>query len=735
LGALDYSGDQQALESLDRDINAAGSDATKLAPIERQLISLLRRTEATFAARQAAAQRLGRVLALGDGKIPPDALKPLAAMLAGERDSDLARLALEPVPGGVVDGMFADALQKADGRTRLGILDSIARRRSAAAVPTLARLLQDRDPATVAAAARALGEIADPASVAALHATAEPSPAPIAAAKLAAASRLPAAAALGLLNELQRKARDPVQRAAAFRQSLDIELGAAAGRIAEVLGGRDQLMKQVALESLNASRAPNLVATLAGKLNSWDAPTQRAVLAALGRRGDAAATKAVVTAVKHKDGDVRAAAIEALGSLPGTRDTVTLLAGIAADRDSDDAKLAQQALARLKGTDVAAVILAGAEKGDARRRAVFIEQLALRNMTEAVPLLIETRNDPDPAMRIAAVAALGDIAPFAEQKALLDWTVQASGTDEQSRALRSLVSVTARNPDLAGRSRALHAAIESAPSELAVRLLPALARLGDQASADAAGRLAIRDDAAVAEAATTALTRWTGASALPALASVAEKAARLESRAAAVEGVLRYFERNREPWSSGMTDVISRLLASTRETESRRKLVAVLHRADDRAALAAVEKLKADSALATAASNAADVIRANLAGPPQLRASNPVGVRNLIDGKTSTRWTTPALGEEWVEVDFKASRPIQRITLDQTGRAAEFPEQYEVFVTDDPKRPGEALASGKGQRTRTVIDLPAGTRGRYLIVKNIAERNETPWAICELYVD
>ena len=107
----------------------------------------------------------------------------------------------------------------------------------------------------------------------------------------------------------------------------------------------------------------------------------------------------------------------------------------------------------------------------------------------------------------------------------------------------------------------------------------------------------------------------------------------------------------------------------------------------------------------------------------------------MTDGKTSTRWTTPALGEEWVEVDFRRSRPIQRVTLDQTGRAAEFPERFEVYVTNDPKRPGTVVKSGKGSRNKTVIDLPDGTRGRYVIIRNVAGRDEAPWAICELYVD
>ena len=735
LAGLTYSGDHAALESLDREIIDAGTDPQKLGAIKQRLLALLRLSDATFAARQAAAHRLGRVLAAGPAKTSADALKPLGAMLSDDRDSDLARLALERVRGDIVDALFVNALAKASGRTRLGVLDSIARRRVAAAVPPLSKLLQDSDAATVAAAARALGEIANPAAVAALHALPEPTPASIAAAKLVAAAQLPTVPALGLLNELQRSARDPVHRAAAFRLSLDIEIGAAAARIADVLGSHDWLMKHVALESLATSRAPNLLSTLAGKLSAWDAPTQRAVISALGRRGEASVTEAIVTATRHPDADVRAEAIEALGKLPGTSDTAVLLAKITAHSDSTDARIARRALARLNGPDVSSTILTGAERGETAMRVVYLQQLALRNMTEGLPLLRRSRADPALEIRLAAAGAIGEIAPVSEQAALLDWTIKATDPSEQTRTLRSLVNVTLRNPDEPGRGRAVFAAIESAPPELALRLLPALGRMGGAASAESAARLAIQDHAEVSTAATTALTRWPDATALPSLATVAEKAAQPEARTAATEGVLDYFERNRETWTPENTAVISRLLANTREAGPRRKLVALLHRADDRAALALARKLKSDPVLGPEATLAVDVIRANRTGPPGVRASSSAGIANLTDGKTNTRWTTPARGDEWFEADFRLSRPIVRVTLDQTGRAAEFPERYEVYVTDDPKSPGEAIATGAGQHRRTVMELPAGTRGRYLIVKNVAERDDTPWAVCELYVD
>jgi hypothetical protein len=67
--------------------------------------------------------------------------------------------------------------------------------------------------------------------------------------------------------------------------------------------------------------------------------------------------------------------------------------------------------------------------------------------------------------------------------------------------------------------------------------------------------------------------------------------------------------------------------------------------------------------------------------------------------------------------------------------AAEFPEHYEVHVTNDTKQPGPIVVSGAGKTGKTILELPAGTQGRYVIIRNTAERKDAPWAICELYLD
>jgi HEAT repeat protein len=732
LSQLDYSGSPQAVEALDRELYAAGTDPVKLAVIEQRLLVGLRARDTTYAARQVLCQRLGWVLGLAPEKLTAAGLKPLPAMLADERDSDLARLALEPAPGAVIDSLFLTALNQTTARTRIALMDSIARRQIVAAVPTLATLLSNNDPATAAAAARALGLITDHSAAVVLLAVPEPSPAAVAAAKLALAPRLAAGSALAVLADLRARAADPVHRIAALRILLQLDPSIAT--TLDVLDGNDTAAKHVVLESIYASRAPQIIPALAAKLSTWDALTQTAVIAAMARRGDAAAISALLKATAHEDANVRTAALEALGFLPGTIETMTALTKVAAGTATAENKIAKASLARLNGPALNAAILTGAERGETAWRVVLIEQIALRGLSEGLPLLVKLRADPDSAIRAAAVTALGELAPPADNKIVLDWAIAATDANEQARALRALVSITLRNPDVAGRGAPLYAALESAPAELALRLLPALGRIGGAPSAACAAKLALNVDFKLAEAALAALVRWPDDTAVAALVSVAERTTLPALRASAVSGVIAAFERNRAFWNADATAPVARLLVVSAAAESRLALITLLKRAVDAPALALAEKSQSDPVIGAAASETAAVIRANQAGPAKLRASTMAGVKNLTDGNTGNRWSVPAEGDEWVEVDFILSRPLRRITLDQTGRGAEFPEGYELYVTDDVAVPGKVVATGVGQTNKTVIDLPAGTRGRYVIIKNVAARKDTPWSICEIFV-
>lgn len=735
LQALDYAGSQQAVELLDREIADAGQDAAKLNPITTRLIRLLRDPSTTPAARQAICQRLGAfpetILTAGDN----GAL--FASMFADEKQLNDARLALDLVPGPAVDALYLRGLKDSTARSRLALIQSIGNRRIVAAVPALSPLLNDSDPAVVAATLKALGQIGSHEALATLSSAPNPASAPVIEARLAAAHHIGGVEAAREFQTISESLNAPANlRAAAVHGLLFAEPDAAPSRFVAAISGNDAVLKAVVIEAIAAHPSKELVSVLSAQLATWDAPTQAAVIAALARKGDGAAVPAVSAAAQRTEPIVRAAAISALGKLLGNPEVALLLARIAAGDNADEAKLARQSLSRLDGPGVADAVVAGATGGEQPLRVVFLEQIASRNMSSSLPLLLATRQDPVVAVRSAALGSLAEIAPPSEQRALLDWAISADNAAEQSRALRALASVTLRNPDTVQRSVLITDAIEHAPAAVALRLLPVLPRIGGTPSAESAARLALSGDVTVSAAAVSTLSRWPDRANLLPLVDVAEKTSSDATRSAAIQGVVRTLERNRDLPSPDLTTIVARLVPICREAETRTRLVYLLGRSSGEDALALATKFQSDPALTAVAMDAAMIIRSNHAGQPSIRASgDDRKTKNILDGKLSTRWSVPMRPNQWVEVDFKLPRPLRQIVLDNNGETWGYPEAFAVFVTDDLKNPGAALVTGVGQSKKTTIDLPAGTRGRYLIIRQTAEVEDSTWAISELIID
>jgi hypothetical protein len=385
---------------------------------------------------------------------------------------------------------------------------------------------------------------------------------------------------------------------------------------------------------------------------------------------------------------------------------------------------------------VAETVLAQATNGEQPIRVVFLEQLASRNVSTSIPLLLQTRDDPVPAVRSAALGALAEIGTPSEQRAILDWAIAATDVTEQSRALRALSNVTLRNPDVPTRSKLITQAIEDAPPAVAVRLLPVLARISGAPSAESAARLALREDVALSNAAISTLSRWPDREGLSPLVSVAEKATNETARAAAIKAAVAYLEKNREVPSADLVSVITRLLPRAQESETKARLVYLLGRSATPEALALAETLKSEADLSAVATDIAAIIRASSKGAPVVRASgNEKQIANIVDGRMTTRWTVPARSDQWIEIDYKLNRPFRQVVLDNNGAPWGAPESFAVYVTDDPKNPGEARVTGSGQTGKTTIDLPAGSRGQYLIIRHTADTDDSVWSISEVFVD
>jgi len=157
----DWGQSRLPLTEVSEIIKKAQGDKDQLAKIEKDLLTVLDAPDATQAGRQFVCRELSII---GTEQSVPS----LAKMLTGEETSDMARYALERIPGSAVDVALRDSLGKAKGKAKIGIINSLGQRRDKGAVGALSGLLGEPDEAVSTAAAAALGQIAGPQAAKAL---------------------------------------------------------------------------------------------------------------------------------------------------------------------------------------------------------------------------------------------------------------------------------------------------------------------------------------------------------------------------------------------------------------------------------------------------------------------------------------------------------------------------------------------------------------------------------------
>ena len=149
----DWGQSRLALTEVSEIVKKAYGNKAELAKVEKALLGVLD-SDATRAGKQFVCRELSII---GTGQ----SVSALANMLIDEETSDMARYALERIPGTAVNEALRGALRKAQGKPKIGIINSLGQRRDKRAVRALGRLVGNQDKAVATAAAAALGQIAD----------------------------------------------------------------------------------------------------------------------------------------------------------------------------------------------------------------------------------------------------------------------------------------------------------------------------------------------------------------------------------------------------------------------------------------------------------------------------------------------------------------------------------------------------------------------------------------------
>ena len=569
----------------------------------------------------------------------PACIGDVASYLGNERLASWARITLEAIPGDDASAALraAAAGGKLSGRLLVGVINSLGVRHDAAAVPLLATRLGDADAAVAAAAAAALGTIGTPAAATLLS--------------KALAAGIPdrdlVAEACVVCGERLRAAGDAATAVALFQAVRAAEVSeqrrAEATRAAILAQGRDGIPLLVDLLKSAPQRLFNMGLFTARELAvgpdrdpALASEVDRALLEAFtssaasdagrGRRpllidlladrnatgASAAVQKTILAATRGDDAAVRLAAIRAIGRC-GDASAAAGLLEIAAGAGPAVLTAVREAIATMPVDGVNEVIVTRLAGSDAGSLPLVIGLVGDRRITTAAGAVLPFVEHADPAVRTAAMTALGSVIKLKDLGMLVAKTAAPRNEAEGAAAAAALKEAAVRMADRDACAARIAEAIGSAGPRAGV-LVETLADVGGGKALATVAAAAGSGHQSLADAATRVLGKWMTADAAPVLLDLATTDKAGPYRGRAMKGYLRIARQFALP-EAERAEMCRRALAAAEDPADRKAVIEILVRYPHPATLAVAQEAVDMPDVAEEARAAVTAIEAKLAKP------------------------------------------------------------------------------------------------------------------------
>ncbi len=436
-----------------------------------QMLAVLRKDGATVEEKAKACRRLGE---LGTG----DAVPALASLLTDKVLNVYARQSLERIGSNDARTVLRDHLATLEGTQQVAVIQSLGNLRDEASVSLLSGLTKNQENAASRAALRALGQIANPAALDVLMATASDKDHPhngeAAAACLLAARQESTEPQREALYQAAFRAPNatPAYRAAALRHLLvlanDIE-----GLVTRLRESKPH-QQDAALLAIRDMPSEELADALHPVLEGAETALKVRLLEAFKTCHNAQTAEVVAPLINAQEDAVQTAAMRTLAALNGSRSAPTLLKKLAEPSTADLAFSLLRAFESPEVNHTVAGALSSARTNEERES--LIRLLGERRAGDQTEVLLESTQDEEPKVAIAAWRALRHVAGQAHLEALIENTAKEQRNQVTNAALSALVN-TYRRTD--APADLLVEALESAPPEKRPLWVRALVSLGE----------------------------------------------------------------------------------------------------------------------------------------------------------------------------------------------------------------------------------------------------------------
>ncbi len=511
--------------------------------IEKELIKLLK-SNATLSGKQFVCHLLADI---GSN----ESVNILAAMLYDSSTVEMARFALEEIPNKSVDEALRTALMKPENNEKIGILNSLGKRRDEESVSQIKEMIFSSDKQIASAAIASLGKIASEQAIITLEeAKNKVSPdirQDIVNALLDCADALLVENKKEQANKIYEELfaaseKNPI-RYAALRGFVNSSSEEAVNRllINVMLKENSQIRSGVPM-IVRDIPADYDISGLIAALPSFNAGDQVRLLNALSNRKDDYILEMAIQLSKNENQAVRSDAFILIGKV-GNFSSVKYLAEVSVQKSSDG-KAAQNALYQLAGERVDLEIVRLMPDANDEIKFQLIHSLRMRRpedkdsiISEALLHIAGTEKEN---LRIESIRALQFIAGKEQLQELIDLLIKVESNRER-KALEKTIVVTAHksNSDSLATQIMLSALSHSKDIQTRRSLLLVMAKVGHSSALPAFKKALLDSSETLQTAAITALAEWSTDAPIKELETIIRESSNSTHRTLALRGFVR----------------------------------------------------------------------------------------------------------------------------------------------------------------------------------------------------
>lgn len=671
-----------------------------------------------------------------------DQIDELASLLKEPQLADLARYALEVIPGSEINDLFWETIAQVDGPTAAGLATSLAARGGSDTVSRLESLLKHPHRDVVVAALIGLGRIGGVDAELALRHTFSGLPEDVHTeyfeALLACADRYQDSGrpddAARIFDELMRPEMPLPVRLAAFNGFVSLRGEAATPLIVQALVSKETPWIQAALAHVRTCGGSESSLYFAGQLAVVAPDIQVLLLQALADRGDPVTLSIVTAGLQSTEALVRYACIEALGKL-GNETSVPLLVNTLLSQDPEAVERSRESLVDMADMSVSAALIELYGRGDDDTRTAIAPILAARQATDAIPNLLNAAANQVGEVRSSANQALGLLARADDLNQLVALFYEADSEVAREESVQALGKLCRRIGPSEERSTIRAAIYIDAPTALTrCAALELFRDLGDDTLLPLVISACTDTESIVRATGVDVLAGWPNASPLEEVVRLAEESTDDVTRIAALNGYIRML---RMPSDRTPAQQLARFEhAITLADSDPDTLIAILAGLSEIAspeALALANDFTSRPEIHLEAATAAERIRSHYY---RISASDNLEHAVLAaDGNIDSCWAsaTNQSPGQWIEIDMSEPVAVKGIALDASRAPGGFPRGYAVYLFQKNGDPGNPIAEGIGAEGITEVIFPRAVEGQILRIIQTGEA-EVPWILNEVRI-